>query len=416
MNNNRVLVFCVLLILVISSIILFCFKNKLCRETYEEDNYKFKYYKGLLKATDNMNYSLSNQRLTLRVSENNSNKDNNSNEQDDVVKLPEEAVKVYNYVLDKICNNRIIFSDTMSRNYYNKSIGPQLYWQVIQSNDNNRDDILVSLGLIELTIFEGHKIVYKDDGIVEISDKVKDILQANNTILTQDELKILLLNYVNNLFNEEYILQNYLKNENLTELQIRGIKQVISSSVKMIKEDSKNLCIRLSNYNDTYKRNMLSLSERFKNANKFLKTYVAVMQQENKNILDFGMENNIFLNNLLNNFKPLMKQENLKQISFPMTELDFNKLRIIPLYILLSTSLSDQEKKYFSALFAMIHYSVKTKNFSNINNFLNKMPIIINDQVKKVIKADKNEFTYDETLNIFYNYYKIVFQELMTVK
>ena len=95
-----------------------------------------------------------------------------------------------------------------------------------------------------------------------------------------------------------------------------------------------------------------------------------------------------------------------------MTERNYNKLKIIPLYIITS-SLSDNDKKYYSALYAVMHYGVKTNNFENVNNFLNKLPITINDKVKEAIRTDKNEFSYDETLNIFYNHYKLIFSKII---
>lgn len=407
-KNNKIIIFVTVLILLIVTVMLYNKYKITNRESFNEVN-NFKYYNQLLNATTKNIYPLSNKKLTLRVSNGSNNTLTNAPE--DLINLPEEAVKIYNYILDKICDNRIKFSKTMSRDYYNKSIGPQLYWKVISSDDKNKDDILLSLCLIELTVFEGNTIIYKDGNII-LSNNLKDVLESTTIEITQEEFQKLLINYAYNLFNEDYIFKNYLKNENLSDKQIQGVKKVISSSIQMIIEDSKNLCNRLSTYNDVLLRNSISLPQRFKNGNKFIKTYVSLREQENKNIIDFGMEKNILLNNILDKFKPFIKQENLKQIFFPMTGLDFNRLRIIPLYILKS-SLTDEEKKYYSALFAMFHYSVKTNDFTNLNNFLKKQPIEINDKVKKVIRVDKNEFNYDETLNIFYNYYNLIFKELI---
>lgn len=378
-------------------------------EKFEDDNDK--YYNKILNSVNNFNYESSNKRLSLRV--NNSKNIDNSN---DSIVLPEEVIKVYNHILDSICKPNTKIVNVISRDYYNKNIGPQLYWLIIQSNNKYKEDVLVSLALIELTIFEGHKLKYNNGNIV-LTEEVKSLLDSDKLEVNKEEFKKLLLNHVNNLFNEDYIVENYKKTESLrSNSELQAISKVVLSSINMIKDDSKNLCQRLRTYKDENKRNKFSLSSRISSTDKMIRSYnQGKKEEDNKNILDFGMDNNILLNNLLEKFKVFIKDEKLTEILFPMTELNFNKIRIIPLYTILS-SIPEQDKKYYTALFAMIHYTVTTKDFTNLNNFMNRKPITINDKVKKSIRVDKNSLSFEETIDGFYNHYALVFKYLINKK
>jgi hypothetical protein len=367
------------------------------------------YYNRMIIASKKLDITPSNQRMALRV---NSSKNIIPDNENDVITLPYEVVTFYNNILKNNCNMNINFPSTISRDYYNKNIGPQLYWKIIDSDNKNKEDALLSLGIIELTIFQGNKIVYNDNNVI-LSDEIKDLLESDKLELTKEEFKILLLKYVNNLFDENTIVQNMKKvspgnNNNITT---ETLKKMIISSINMIKEDSKNVCKRIVNYQDVIKRNQYSFAQRLTNMNNYVKSISTLKQTNDNNILDFGLDTNILLNNLLEKFTPIIDKQ-LSEIIFPMTERNYNKLKIIPLYIITS-SLSDNDKKYYSGLYAVIHYGVKTNNFENLNNFLNKLPITINDKVKEAIRSNKNEFTYDETLNLFYNHYKLIFSKII---
>ena len=110
---------------------------------------------------------------------------------------------------------------------------------------------------------------------------------------------------------------------------------------------------------------------------------------------------------------PSMKS--IEGIKLPMNVTDFNTIRIIPLFIL-NSNLTEEQKKSYIGLYSMLHYTIKSRDFTNINNYLENKQITIQDDLKEVIKSPSNVLTPKEVQDVFYNHYKKAFEELLINK
>jgi hypothetical protein len=61
----------------------------------------------------------------------------------------------------------------------------------------------------------------------------------------------------------------------------------------------------------------------------------------------------------------------------------------------------------------MIHYTIVSKDFTNINNYFGEKNIMIDDSLKNLIKSSSNTLTPKDVQDLFYNFYKESFKNLL---
>lgn len=374
------------------------------RESFIQDSY----FNKILNEVKSYDYDKSSSKLALRINI------DKSQLGSDTINITNNVLEFYKNLLYKICNENINFNQTMSRSYYNKEIGPQLYWTVLSSNNNDihNDDILSTLGLLEITIFQGNKISLNNN-IVEINDETKNEIDASTNFITTEELNKLLITYVNNLFNMDYIKSKYAKLKNISdENTINAFSRVANASLNIIKEDAVSLCTKIKKYllnQDNFitmqTRYQGVVKDMYKLKNKFKKL---------SSVMKFNEDDNIFINNILDNIRQVIPNHaEIEGIYFPMTNNKFNTLKIIPLFII-NSDLADTDKKYYIGLFSMLHYAAKTSDLSNLKKYINNQPITLNEKIRELLKIDKEILSPEDVQNTFYIYYSNLFKNLIS--
>jgi hypothetical protein len=398
--NIVLLIFCIILIIGV----LFIYKKTNIRESFIQDSY----FNKILNEVNSYDYDKSSSKLALRINL------DKSQLGTDTISLTNNVLEFYKNLLYKICNENINFKQTISRTYYNKEIGPQLYWMVVSSNnkDIHNDDVLSTLGLIEITIFQGNKINVNNN-TVEINDDIKNEIDASSNFITTEDLNKLLINYVNNLFNMDYIKTKYAKLKNISdENTINAFSRVANASVNIIKEDSVSLCTKLIKYL-LNQDNFITMQTRYQGVVKDMYKLKSKFKKLSS-VMKFNEDDNIFINNILDNIRQVIPNHvEIEGIYFPMTNNKFNTLKIIPLFIIKS-DLSDIDKKYYIGLFAMLHYAAKTSDLSNLKNYINNQPITLDEKIRELLKIDKEILSPEDVQNTFYIYYSNLFKNLIS--
>ncbi len=383
----------------------------LLRNTLMTQNKTINFFDNILNQLNTFNYDRSSSRLILRI------KINNSKEKigkDDIV-LTREVLDFLDNLIGNLCTMDVKLNENMVRSYYNSEIAPQMYWLTLNNTDTNTEERLATLGLIELAVFQGNKIKYLDN-VLQFDDNVKLELNSTSNMLDVQTFKKLVADYVRNLFNVEYLTNRYVYLKNIQPDMVAGINKLTTATMNMIKKDSEMFCEKIKLYVDVNKDKMFTLKNNFKNIAIDLSKFKSNITNRLFTVIDFGNEKNIYLNNILSKFyniSPSMKS--IEGIKLPMNVTDFNTIRIIPLFIL-NSNLTEEQKKSYIGLYSMLHYTIKSRDFTNINNYLENKQITIQDDLKEVIKSPSNVLTPKEVQDVFYNHYKKAFEELLINK
>lgn len=383
----------------------------LLRNTIMTQNKSINFFDNILKQINTFNYDRSSSRLILRIKINNS-KEKVGN--DDII-LTREVLDFFDNLIGNLCNIIINLNENMTRSYYNSEIAPQMYWLTLNNTETNNEERLATLGLIELAVFQGNKIKFLDN-VFQFDDNVKLELNASSNMLDVQTFKTLAADYVRNLFNTDYLTNRYVFLKNIQPDIAPGINKLTMTTMKMIKDDSEMFCQKIKLYVDVNKNKMFSLKNNFKSLAVDLSKFKSNIKSRLFTIIDFGNEKNIYLNNILSklyDISPNMKD--IQGIKFPMNVTDFNTIRIIPLFIL-NSNLSEEQKKSYIGLYSMLHYTIKSRDFTNLNNYLENKQIIIQDDLKQTINSPTNILTTKEVQDVFYNHYKRTFEELLINK
>jgi hypothetical protein len=363
------------------------------------------HFDTLLNNVNSFNYDANSNRLILRIKLN-----QEKFGKDDII-LPTIVLDFFGNLFSLLCNeDNFILRPEMNRSYYNREIGPQLYWVVTNNSETNNTDILASLGLIEISIFQGNKVTYQDN-VISFDDNVKLELDATSNIISVQDFKMLLAKYVTNLFNVDYQVNRYmfLKKDNNKPF----ITKMTTNTISMIKDDSEMLCQKIKTYNNVGQEKIESLKNNFKNLFTNMRSIKSDAMSRLFTTLDFGNDGNEYLNNVLNViYNAISDVKELKKVYFPMRTLDFNSIKIIPFYILKSNMTEEKQKKYIG-IYAMIHYTIVSKDFTNINNYFGGKNIMIDDSLKNLIKSSSNTLTPKDVQDLFYNFYKESFKNLL---
>lgn len=383
----------------------------LLRNTLATQNKSINFFDNILNKLDTFNYDRSSSRLILRIKTSNSNQKVGK---DDII-LTREVLDFFDNLIGNLCNIDVKLNENMNRSYYNSEIAPQMYWLTLNNMETNTQERLATLGLIELAVFQGNKIKYLDN-VLQFDDNVKLELNSTSNMLDVPTFKKLAADYVRNLFNVEYLTNRYVYLKNIQPDMVAGINKLTTTTMNMIKKDSEMFCQKIKLYVDVNKDKMFTLKNNFKNIAIDLSKFKSNIKNRLFTVIDFGNEKNIYLNNILSKFyniSPAMKS--IEGIKLPMNVTDFNTIKIIPLFIL-NSNLSDEQKKNYIGLYAMLHYTIKSRDFTNINNYLENKQITIQDDLKQVINSPTNVLTPKEVQDVFYNHYKKIFEELLINK
>lgn len=383
----------------------------LLKNTFTTQNETINYFDNILDKLNTFNYDRSSNRLILRI------KINNSKEKigtDDII-LTKQVLDFFNNLIGNLCSIDVKLNENMNRSYYNSEIAPQMYWLTLNNTETNTEERLATLGLIELVVFQGNKIKYLDK-VLQVDDNIKSELNSTSNMLDVQTFKKLASDYVRNLFNVEYLTNRYVYLKNIKPDMVAGINKLTTTTMNMIKKDSEMFCKKIELYVDVNKNKMFTLKNNFKNIAVDLSKFKSNIKNRLFTIIDFGNEKNIYLNDILSKFyniSPSMKS--ISGIKLPMNVTDFNTIKIIPLFIL-NSNLSEEQKKSYIGLYSMLHYTIKSRDFINLNNYLENKQITIQDELKEVINSPTNILTPKEVQDVFYNHYKKRFEELLMNK